>query len=125
MSKREYGKVYVKANMWYCGDEVCNCTQPRIEIMGPNPLTAIRSWSFVRLWEGTFRSDGERDMLRAQRVELIDACRLFRIPYVFCPSYFDVGQRLAFSEEIENFNRYVEWHTELVRHSEECGECQL
>jgi hypothetical protein len=61
----------VRAYMWWCGDPVCDCTQPVVERItkrsdGPG-------YAFERLWEGTFCSrDTEQDPAR-QWVELIEA----------------------------------------------------
>lgn len=49
----------VVAEMWDCGDDYCDCTQPRIYRESPN-LEAGYPWvNRDLLWEGTFRTDGE------------------------------------------------------------------
>ena len=57
--RADWRKTWVVASVWYCGDEYCNCTQPQIEIVRPN-LKASYPWiQRERIWEGTFRTDGE------------------------------------------------------------------
>jgi hypothetical protein len=60
------------ASMWWCGDYVCDCTQPVVEEIPLSPPFIRR-----RLWEGSFVSRDSADDLSAERalqwVELIEA----------------------------------------------------
>lgn len=47
----------IVARMWWCEDEVCDCTQPIIERSAPNPADP-RFYVHQRLWEGEFMSGG-------------------------------------------------------------------
>lgn len=65
------------AEMWWCGDEYCDCYQPQIDLVTPN-LTVGPPWiRRTRIWEGTFASGGEED---GQRDELREACGRMGIP---------------------------------------------
>ncbi len=73
-----WGKTWLRAFMWYCGDDVCNCSQPKIIKQSPN---WNMGYPWVRqdsVWEGTFRSDGEDYELLVQ--ELKDAAARYDIP---------------------------------------------
>ncbi len=53
-------KDEVRAYRWWCGDDICDCTQYRIEQVHeegiPGSLRGTR-FRFRTLWEGRFRSD--------------------------------------------------------------------
>lgn len=64
------------AELWWCGDEVCDCSQPQIDLITPN-LTVGPPWiRRTNIWRGTFKSGGETEGLRE---ELEEACRRFGI----------------------------------------------
>ncbi len=47
--------------IWFCGDDICYCTQPVIERVTPN-LSAGYPWiKHERLWEGEFTSGPNED----------------------------------------------------------------
>jgi hypothetical protein len=57
------------ASIWWCGDEWCDCTEPRIELITPGRTKMV--------WQGTSMADtcGASALERlAQYVELRDAC---------------------------------------------------
>ena len=59
MSDKKYPLLV--ARMWWCEDEVCDCTQPIIERVSQNPIDP-RFFTRERLWEGQFISqDGGYD----------------------------------------------------------------
>jgi hypothetical protein len=63
-----------EAYVWYCGDEVCACTQPRIEKITPN-LEAGYPWIHREaIWVGAFHSEGTIQELAQQNAELARAC---------------------------------------------------
>jgi len=65
-----------KAFMWYCGDEVCECSQPVIERFSYREDWLGRR-TFIdrkRLWEGQFHSEAEPDERAGQLRELAEEC---------------------------------------------------
>jgi len=58
------------AHIWWCGDEVCNCTQPEVEEIRPNREAGYPWVHRVALWKGTFCSDAEREERDLQRTEI-------------------------------------------------------
>ena len=48
----------VEFYVWWCGDDVCDCTQAQIVRRRPNE-TDPRFQRIDLLWKGTFFSDGE------------------------------------------------------------------
>lgn len=64
--------------LWFCGDDECDCTQPVVERLDPNP----RAPGFItrtRLWEGSFRSQADRAERAQQLRELRSAARRFGV----------------------------------------------
>lgn len=55
MSEKKYPLLV--ARLWWCEDEVCDCTQYIIERVSQNPLDR-RFFHRSRLWEGEFVSEG-------------------------------------------------------------------
>lgn len=50
-----WSSTWLEAYMWHCGDDHCNCFQPRIDRVRPG---VHRPWIKRELvWEGTFHSD--------------------------------------------------------------------
>ena len=68
--------------MWYCGDEVCECSQPRIEQRSyrEDDLGRRRYCGSQTLWEGQFRSQAEADERADQLRELAEECDRRGIP---------------------------------------------
>ena len=64
------------AEMWYCGDDICNCHQPQI-----NKYTMRENgfYKMERLWEGTFHSDPDLDEMESMKLELEEAKKRFGI----------------------------------------------
>jgi hypothetical protein len=63
----------IVASMWWCGDPVCDCTQPvveRITALGPGDGPPFR---FERLWAGTFCSGDTEHAPIVQWRELLAA----------------------------------------------------
>lgn len=48
-------KPFRRAYVWWCGDEVCDCYQARIEHLRPNPAGG---WFRETVWKGAFITDG-------------------------------------------------------------------
>lgn len=59
MIPTDWEQSYVYATIWNCGDDDCQCYQPRIYRSSPN-LKVGRPWRIQEmLWEGTFASFGD------------------------------------------------------------------
>lgn len=62
----------IRAEVWWCGDEWCDCTQAQVTARFRNLLDS--RWIVPRvLWQGTFFTDGEcgaEEELDAKRAEL-------------------------------------------------------
>ncbi len=69
----------VTGYVWYCGDDVCDCTQPVIERLSPNMGAGFPWIHRDRLWEGTFCSGADGQETRDQNAELAEACARFGI----------------------------------------------
>lgn len=68
------------AGLWWCGDEVCDCYQPKITLRTPN-LTTGPPWDrLTPIWEGTFTSGPSGDEYRAMQSELAAECERKGIP---------------------------------------------
>ena len=71
---------YLIAEIWGCGDEVCDCWQPQITLIKPHnpprPPWILRE----TVWEGTFRSWPELAEWDAMRAELRAAAAARDIP---------------------------------------------
>jgi hypothetical protein len=67
----------VRAEMWWCGDEHCNCTQPQIDRITPNHDAGYPWIKRERLWEGEFQSDASAEESLAQWRELIAAAEKY------------------------------------------------
>lgn len=68
-------RAYLEAELWWCGDEICNCHQPRIQRRAPNPnVTGV--WNISPIWDGTFISNPNEQELEMLREELkVNAAR--------------------------------------------------
>lgn len=63
------GIIAMRAHVWWCGDEVCDCTQARIEGAARTNTYRQRLWD-VTLWTGTFRSGWPYEYDEAERAEV-------------------------------------------------------
>jgi hypothetical protein len=72
----EWKKTRIIAHMWHCGDEICNCYQPKIERITPNKNNDFPWIERELLWSGTFCTDGEDSDIREK--ELNEAIDRFR-----------------------------------------------
>lgn len=72
----------IKAFMWYCGDEFCECSQPVIEkfTWRSDELGRRKLIKRERLWEGTFHSEAELEEREEQHRELAAECARRSIP---------------------------------------------
>lgn len=61
------------AYIWWCGDDHCDCTQPRIDHISPNRKASYPWIHSKNVWSGTFQSDGEGRP--EQRIELEEAAK--------------------------------------------------
>jgi hypothetical protein len=68
----------VNAYIWWCGDEVCACYQPVIELY--EPMAGHRVASVTRLWEGEWVGGPGHEDYRRMRSELEAECERRRIP---------------------------------------------
>lgn len=62
------GLIAMRAHVWWCGDDVCDCTQARIEgatRRGPGGSP----WYEETLWTGTFRSGWPCEYDESERAE--------------------------------------------------------
>ena len=54
-----WGQSYLLALVWWCGDDICDCSQAQIEQIFPNPVG--RPWILrERVWQGPFYTHGEQ-----------------------------------------------------------------
>lgn len=60
------GLIAMRADVWHCGDEVCDCSRARI--LGADRINSYgqRLWDVV-LWTGTFRSGWPYEYDEAER----------------------------------------------------------
>ena len=70
---------YMVAEIWHCGDEVCDCYQPQITLIKPHnppmPPWIVRE----QRWAGAFFSQpGEEEWVQ-MKTELREACLRFGI----------------------------------------------
>jgi len=74
--------VETEAFMWYCGDEVCECSQPVVEqyTYRSDYLGRRKLIDRKRLWEGTFRAGADAGESEAQRRELVAECERRGLP---------------------------------------------
>lgn len=77
--RAEWNRPRIVASMWWCGDEVCNCTQPQIELRKPNHEAGYPWVRIVGLWKGTFHSEASYEESREQRAELTRAAAQYGI----------------------------------------------
>lgn len=69
------------AYLWWCGDPVCDCTQPIVEEIRPNPACGGHKWvTRTRLGEGTFYSQATEEELAQQYQELEELAWQWGVP---------------------------------------------
>ena len=51
-----WGSEYLLARVWYCGDEVCDCSQAQVERIGPNRVAGPPWITRETVWQGEFHS---------------------------------------------------------------------
>lgn len=73
------------AEIWYCGDDECDCTQPQIVTRTPRPLRGGGTvYDKKVLWEGTFLSESfaytSDELEELQYRPLREACERYGIP---------------------------------------------
>ena len=72
-------KIRLVAEMWWCGDDVCNCYQPKIDRISPN-REAGRPWIRRKeVWRGTFYSEPSNDEFAEMEKELKEAKKKYGI----------------------------------------------
>lgn len=80
MNREEWEKPYLEARLWWCEDEVCDCTQPQIDLCEPNWEAGYPWIKRKTVWEGTFHSEADREESENQRAELIKKAAEMGIP---------------------------------------------
>lgn len=70
---------YLVAEIWRCGDEVCDCWQPQITLISPHDPPMPPWIRRDRKWEGTFISDPDNSELQDIRSELRTAAAKYGI----------------------------------------------
>lgn len=65
------GKII--GQMWYCGDDICDCHQPEIIENMPHPT--LRNGIWKTIWSGNFKSEPDSVELKEQWDELIEKCK--------------------------------------------------
>lgn len=87
------------ATMWHCGDDVCNCWQPQIDLVLPGfQFPVIQRFE---VWRGTFISDPEFKEMQAMRKELAEEAAKLGIP--MDEEFEEHGVREATRDEIIEF----------------------
>lgn len=87
------------ASMWHCGDEVCNCFEPQIDLVLPG--MAFPLVQRFKVWRGTFHSDPDFEEMQAMRSELMEGSVKFGIP--MDEEFEEYGIREATPDEIREF----------------------
>jgi hypothetical protein len=64
--------MVLRASRWYCGDEVCDCSQYQIEHV--RVRCSGEGYEFERVWEGKFIS-GTWELTRSEKADLLRAFR--------------------------------------------------
>jgi hypothetical protein len=88
------------AQMWWCGDDHCDCHQPQIIKWTPNRRAGFPWITRAALWQGTFETDSDQDGMFD---ELQEAVVHFGFRYL-CPN-----------EEVAAMRLFGEWEREIVR----------
>jgi len=95
--------VIIQIRMWYCGDDVCGCSQVHVEWVGPNQVAGGDAKSVGEIDAGTFVTDHER----IPDGELKALAEKYDIPLNEDDYY---GERPANVEEVELCRLYGESH---------------
>lgn len=76
----------VVGDIWWCGDYVCDCTQPQIHRV----TNRVGHYEYERLWEGTFvNAYGDDSERAAQADELREAAARFNlVPHAERENYY-------------------------------------
>ena len=53
-------KTYLEAKIWWCGDDICDCHQPQIDLCYPNPHNS-RFILRKEIWRGRFGCEGDME----------------------------------------------------------------
>jgi hypothetical protein len=73
----------LEAQMWWCGDDYCDCTQPVIERITPNHQAGYPWVHRERVWEGEFLTSTEQysaeEREALQFAPLREACQQFGV----------------------------------------------
>lgn len=73
IERLRWSETRTVGHMWWCGDEECDCTQPKVERLTPN-LVAGYPWIHREvLWRGTFCTGATPQEREAQEQELAAA----------------------------------------------------
>ncbi len=73
----------IRAYIWSCEDEVCDCTQPCIEVVGPNLLFGYPAIIWHTIWQGDFFSptnECSTEELKAREAEFRAVVSQFGLP---------------------------------------------
>lgn len=63
--------INIDADVWWCGDNWCDCTQAQITARFRNATDYTGHWIVpITLWQGEFHSEGESGTLAAKRAEV-------------------------------------------------------
>ena len=67
----------IQAHIWHCGDDTCDCYQPRIDHLVPihHPSLGRPGYRIETLWEGSFISGPTLDEMKMLRRELATELR--------------------------------------------------
>ena len=72
----------LRGEVWYCGDEVCDCHQPQIELIQPH--LGYYPWiSHKVIWEGDYKSEPSVDEMAELCRSLHEECTKRSIPCVY------------------------------------------
>ena len=57
--EEKWEKPIYRAEIWWCGDDHCDCHEPRITIRTPNFEAGYPWVHIIPIWNGTFSTNGE------------------------------------------------------------------
>lgn len=79
-----WNEIRVVAYLWWCGDDVCDCTQPCIDQLSPNRQAGYPWIHRDNLWSGKFITDSweysPEDRERLHYAPLREECQRRGIP---------------------------------------------
>jgi hypothetical protein len=70
-----WGRTYLEAQIWHCGDEICNCYQPQIDEISPNHCGGYPWIHRKEIWRGSFISEPNPKELSAMQKELAEKAK--------------------------------------------------